>query len=67
MLRIFQKYRPLQVARHVKSFFRGRIYIKGVGAFEYDEGRLLPPTRKNKRSLAVMSEVNNQIKSMAIC
>ncbi|RXJ73335.1 hypothetical protein CS022_10160 [Veronia nyctiphanis] len=67
MLRIFQKYRPLQVARHVKGFFRGRIYIQGVGAFEYDEGRLLPPTRKSKRSLAVMTEVNNQIKSMAIC
>ncbi|MFD2176467.1 DUF1107 domain-containing protein [Veronia pacifica] len=66
MLRIFRQYRPLQVARHVKSFFRGRIYIQGVGAFEYDKGRLLPPVRKDKRSLAVMNEVNNQIKAMLV-
>ncbi len=27
MLRIFHQYRPRQVARYVKGFFRGRIYI----------------------------------------
>ena len=36
MLRIFHQYRPRQVARYVKGFFRGRVYIEGVGAFEFE-------------------------------
>ncbi|CZF83528.1 MULTISPECIES: DUF1107 domain-containing protein [Grimontia] len=66
MLRIFHQYRPRQVARYVKGFFRGRVYIDGVGAFEFDRGRLLPPHKKDKRALAVMTEVNNEIKAMAV-
>lgn len=65
MLRIFHQYRPRQVARYVKGFFRGRVYIDGIGAFEFDGGRLLPPHKKDKRALAVMAEVNNEIKAMA--
>ncbi|WP_407332062.1 DUF1107 domain-containing protein [Enterovibrio sp. 27052020O] len=64
MFRIFNQYRPRQVARYVKGFFRGRLYIDGVGAFEFDGGRLLPPTKKDKRALTVMSEVNNEIRAM---
>ena len=66
MLRIFHQYRPRQVARYVKGFFRGRVYIDGVGAFEFDCGKLLPPSRKDKRALAVMNEVNSEIRAMAI-
>lgn len=66
MLRIFRHYRPNQIARYVKSFFKGRIYIQGIGAYEFDGGRLLPPSRKDKRSLMVMAEVNKEIKSLAV-
>ncbi|MCG7498714.1 DUF1107 domain-containing protein [Vibrio sp. Of7-15] len=61
MLRIFKRYRPVQVARFVKTLFRGRIYIEGIGAFEFDKGRLLPPSKHDKRMLSVMSEVNKEI------
>ncbi|MDD1781604.1 DUF1107 domain-containing protein [Enterovibrio sp. ZSDZ35] len=64
MLRIFHQYRPRQVARYVKGFFRGRVYIDGIGAFEFDGGKLLPPSNNNKRALAVMTEVNNEIRAM---
>lgn len=66
MLRIFNRYRPLQVARYVKVFFRGKVYIDGVGAFEFDGGKLLPPRDKNRRALQVMAEVNREIKVLAL-
>jgi hypothetical protein len=40
-MKIFQRYNPLQVAKYVKILFRGRLYIKDVGAFEFDKARSL--------------------------
>ncbi|WAT00936.1 DUF1107 domain-containing protein [Rouxiella chamberiensis] len=60
-MRIFQRYNPLIVAKYVKTLFRGRIYIKDVGAFEFDQGKILLPTIRDKRHFSVMSEVNKQI------
>ncbi|WP_299019289.1 DUF1107 domain-containing protein [uncultured Photobacterium sp.] len=65
MLRIFKQYRPNQVARYVKSYFRGRLFIVGVGGFEFDCGRLLPPKRQDKKVLGVFSEVNKEIQLLA--
>lgn len=65
MLRIFKQYRPNQIARYVKSYFRGRLFIVGIGAFEFDCGRLLPPQNKNIKALNALSEVNKEIQSLA--
>lgn len=43
-MKIFQRYNPLQVAKYVKILFRGRLYIKDVGAFEFDKGKILVMT-----------------------
>lgn len=59
-MRIFQRYNPLKVAKYVKTLFRGRLYIKDVGAFEFDEGKILPPKIRDKRHFSVMSEVNRR-------
>ncbi|MGL5290397.1 MAG: DUF1107 domain-containing protein [Vibrionaceae bacterium] len=64
MLRIFHQYRPKQVALHIKGLFRGRIYIKGVGGFEFDSGRLLLPAKKSLRIFAVVNEVNAEVKKL---
>lgn len=66
MLRIFNQYRPRQIARYVKGFFRGKLYIGGIGAFEFDGGKLLPPIHINRRMLQVMVEVNREIKKLAL-
>lgn len=66
MLRIFKKYRPRQIARYVKAFFRGSVYISGFGLFEFDGGRLLLPTNKNTRLMQVMAEVNLEIKALSL-
>ncbi|MGR5065284.1 DUF1107 domain-containing protein [Photobacterium sp. DNB22_13_2] len=65
MLRVFKKYRPNQVARYVKSYFRGRLFIIGVGAFEFDCGRLLPPKKQDTKALNVLSEVNREIQHLS--
>ncbi|HGM5492692.1 TPA: DUF1107 domain-containing protein [Serratia fonticola] len=60
-MRIFQRYNPLKVATYVKTLFRGRLYIKDVGAFEFDKGKILLPKIRDKRHFNVMSEVNRQV------
>lgn len=60
-MKIFQRYNPLQVAKYVKILFRGRFYIKGVGSFEFDKGKILVPRIKDKQHYSVMSEVNRQL------
>ncbi|MBA5859073.1 DUF1107 family protein, partial [Morganella morganii] len=34
-MKIFDRYNPAQIARYVKTLFRGRLYIQGMGAFEF--------------------------------
>jgi len=60
-MKIFQRYIPFQVAKYVKTLFRGRLYIKDVGAFEFDKGKILIPKIRDKQHLSVMSEVNRQV------
>lgn len=45
-MKIFQRYNPLLVAKYVKTLFRGRLYIKDVGAFEFDMGKVLPESAR---------------------
>ncbi|MCD3066197.1 DUF1107 family protein [Salmonella enterica subsp. enterica serovar Enteritidis] len=54
-MKIFQRYNPLQVAKYVKILFRGRLYIKDVGAFEFDKGKILIPKVRDKLQLSVFS------------
>ncbi|MBP2169529.1 hypothetical protein J2125_002721 [Erwinia toletana] len=60
-MKIFQRYNPLQVAKYVKTLFRGRLYIKDVGAFEFDKGKILLPRIRDRQHFSVMSEVNRQV------
>lgn len=60
-MKIFQRYNPLKIAKYVKILFRGRLYIKDIGAFEFDKGKVLLPRIKDKQHLATMSEINRQV------
>ncbi|MEX0445054.1 DUF1107 domain-containing protein [Xenorhabdus sp. SGI246] len=60
-MKIFRHYNPLKIALYVKTLFRGRLYIKDMGAFEFNYGKILPPRIKDKRHFHVMSEVNQQV------
>ncbi|MCE2572789.1 DUF1107 domain-containing protein [Motilimonas eburnea] len=63
-LRTFKKYHPRQVAKHIKAFFNGRIYIVGIGRFRVVNGKLVAYKDADKKALSVMSEVNRIIKEM---
>lgn len=64
MLREFTMYRPRQVARFVKTLFRGRFHIEGVGEFQFDQGKVLMPEIRDKRKLSIFKEVNLVIATM---
>ncbi len=60
-MKIFRHYNSLKIALYVKTLFRGRLYIKDMGAFEFNYGKILPPKIKDKRHFHVMSEINQQV------
>ncbi|MEX5868408.1 DUF1107 domain-containing protein [Providencia hangzhouensis] len=60
-MKIFNRYNPSKIALYVKTLFRGRLYIKDFGAFEFNYGKILPPKISDKRHYNVMSEVNKQV------
>jgi len=64
-MRIFKKYIPLQVAKYVKTFFRGRLYISGKGGFMFDSGRLVAAPSSDACHQSVVNEVNGKISELS--
>ena len=60
-MRIFQRYQPLLVAKHVKGFFSGRLFIHGRGGFSYAQGRLVLPEDAKPRHQETVQEINQLI------
>jgi len=48
-MRVFKQYLPLMVAKHVKTFYQGHIYIQGSGQLEFSDGRVLMPAFDYKK------------------
>ncbi|AGV18306.1 DUF1107 domain-containing protein [Vibrio alginolyticus] len=65
MLREFAVYRPLQVARFVKTLFKGQFFIVGVGCFKFDNGKVLLPDVNDHKRLTIFKEVNQVIASLS--
>ncbi|WP_159567347.1 DUF1107 domain-containing protein [Budvicia diplopodorum] len=63
-MKIFPSYNPQRVALYVKTLFRGRLYIKGIGAFEFDMGKILLPKVCDKLHFSVMAEVNREVREL---
>ncbi|RJG51643.1 DUF1107 domain-containing protein [Motilimonas pumila] len=63
-LKTFKKYHPRQVAKHIKAFFNGRVFIVGVGRFRVINGKMVAYKNADRKALSVMSEVNQIIKAM---
>ncbi|MBE2894901.1 DUF1107 domain-containing protein [Pasteurellaceae bacterium NCTC 11878] len=64
-MRVFKRYNPRQIARYVKILFTGTFFIRGIGLFEFHQGKIISPRVKNLKKFSVMSEVNKQIKSLS--
>jgi len=55
---------PGMIAKHVSRLFKGRIYIYGIGPFEFDNGKLILPDRAEVRHFQTVKEVNQEIKKL---
>ncbi len=63
-LKTFKKYHPRQIAKHSKAFFKGRIFIVGIGRFRVINGKLVAYKNADRKALSVMTEVNTIIKEL---
>tara|TARA_Y100001956_G_scaffold45192_1_gene43987 strand:+ start:1697 stop:1897 length:201 start_codon:yes stop_codon:yes gene_type:complete len=66
MLREFTCYRPQQVARFVKTLFKGQFVISGIGEFSFDHGKVLLPDVKDQQKLTMFKEINQAILALPV-
>lgn len=63
-MRMFKRYAPGMIAKHISRLFKGRIYIYGIGKFEFDNGKLTLPENAEARHFETVKEVNQEIMKM---
>ncbi|MCW8330575.1 DUF1107 domain-containing protein [Photobacterium sp. SDRW27] len=63
-MRMFKRYVPKLIAKHVSRLFSGRIYIDGRGGYEFNNGMLLVPVKAQQRHFQTVNEVNQEIKRL---
>ncbi|WP_159656905.1 DUF1107 domain-containing protein [Vibrio atypicus] len=66
MLREFTRYRPHQVARFVKTLFKGQFVIAGIGEFSFDNGKVLLPELSDRQKLSTFKEINQAISALPV-
>lgn len=66
-LRSFKKYQPRQIAKFVKAFFNGRIFIAGLGRLRVIDGKVVAYQfqKTEKNILIVVSEINKIINELS--
>lgn len=66
-LRSFKKYQPRQIAKFVKGFFNGRIFIVGLGRLRVVEGKVVAyQYQKSEQSILIaVSEINKMINELS--
>ncbi|MGL5948710.1 MAG: DUF1107 domain-containing protein [Aeromonas sp.] len=57
-MREFKLYLPRLVAKHVKTFFKGELYIHGRGHFSFQAGQLVLPRYAPALHKATVNEIN---------
>ncbi|GAL23311.1 DUF1107 domain-containing protein [Vibrio maritimus] len=66
MLRKFTVYRPRQIAKFVKTLFKGQFFIAGIGLFRFDNGKVLLPEVADRQKLVAFKEINVEIAALAL-
>ncbi len=66
-LRSFKKYQPRQIAKFVKGFFNGRIFIAGLGRLRVIEGKVVAyqHQKSEKSILIVVSQINQLVNELS--
>ncbi|SMY36339.1 DUF1107 domain-containing protein [Photobacterium andalusiense] len=63
-MRMFKRYLPKLIAKHVSRIFNGRIYIDGRGGYHFEKGILLVPVKAQQHHYDTVNEVNLEIKRL---
>jgi hypothetical protein len=66
-MRLFKRYTPSMIAKHISRLFKGKIYIYGLGQFEFDQGKLILPERAERRHFQTVKEINQEIMKLRSC
>lgn len=48
-MRVFKQYLPLLIAKYVKTYYQGHIYIQDCGQLEFQHGKVLMPSFNYQR------------------
>ncbi|MFQ3176710.1 MAG: hypothetical protein ACJAYB_002378 [Psychromonas sp.] len=66
-LRTFKKYQPRKIAKFVRAFFNGRIFIVGLGRLRVIEGKVVAyqHQKNDKIFLVTVSEINRIINELS--
>ncbi len=52
-MRMFKRYLPKLIAKHVSRIFNGRIYIDGRGGYHFEKGILLVPLKATNNIIMI--------------
>ncbi|NLS12853.1 DUF1107 domain-containing protein [Vibrio sp. SM6] len=63
-MRLFKRYTPCMIAKHIIRLFKGRIYIHGVGRFDFDQGKLILPEKAETQHFRAVKEINLEVKRL---
>lgn len=64
MKRSFREHQALQVARYIRSYYRGSFYIEQSGPFHFDAGRACYDQVDNVKWKKFLAQVNKEIRTM---
>lgn len=63
-MRTFKDYNATKIAKYVKSYFTGQLFIQGVGRFEFAQGKLLFAAHAPHHYKRIASQINQEIKAL---
>lgn len=63
-MRIFNRYVPMLIAKHVYRLFKGRLYIRGRGDFEFQQGMLKAQSDADFEQYRTVKEINIEIRRL---
>lgn len=63
-MRMFNRYVPALIAKHVYRLFSGRLHIEGKGDFEFHQGMMLAQSDANIEHYRTVKEINSEIRKL---
>ncbi len=65
MKRSFREHQALQIARYIRSYYRGTFYIEQSGPFYFDAGKACYDQIECVKSKKMLAQINKEIRSLA--